>query len=57
MAQKKKAPDLESPEVVIIARGTVNSRVDYFCCSGVYNESTNEIITGGIGNITVSTVY
>ena len=22
--------------------------------SGVYNESTNEIITGGVGNITVS---
>ena len=23
--------------------------------SGVYNETTNEIITGGVGNITVST--
>ena len=25
-----------------------------FFNSGVYNESTNEIITGGVGNITVS---
>lgn len=25
-----------------------------FLFSGVYNESTNEIITGGVGNVTVS---
>ena len=27
---------------------------DFFFASAVYNESTNEIITGGVGNITVS---
>ena len=26
----------------------------FFIISGVYNESTNEIITGGVGNVTVS---
>ena len=26
-----------------------------FWFSGVYNEATNEIVTGGVGNVTVST--
>ena len=26
-----------------------------FPFSGVYNEATNEIVTGGVGNVTVST--
>ena len=26
-----------------------------FLFSGVYNEATNEIVTGGVGNVTVST--
>jgi len=27
----------------------------FFWFSGVYNEATNEIVTGGVGNVTVST--
>ena len=26
-----------------------------FLFSGIYNEATNEIVTGGVGNVTVST--
>ena len=27
----------------------------FFSFSGVYNEATNEVVTGGVGNVTVST--